>query len=107
MKRPSSISIIALLTMIGAGGEARAQADAFACKFNSGQSVQPMFEGWSKNPDGTFEMHFGYLNRNWIQTPHLPPGPDNAIEPGGPDRGQPTFFYPRLNRSLFSVTVPK
>ena len=34
-------------------------------------------------------------------------GPSNSIEPGGPDRGQPTFFYTRTNRNLFTVNVPK
>ena len=33
-------------------------------RFNSGQSVQPIFEGWSRLPDGSFNLHFGYLNRN-------------------------------------------
>ena len=32
--------------------------------------------------------------------------PKTSIEPGGPDRGQPTYFYTRFNRQLFSVTVP-
>jgi hypothetical protein len=76
-------------------------------KFNSGQSVQPAFEGWSRNDDGTFTFHFGYLNRNWVQELSIPVGPNNNIEPGGPDRGQPTFFYPRTQRNLFRVIVPK
>jgi hypothetical protein len=76
-------------------------------KYNVGQSVQPVFEGWSRVPDGTFNMHFGYLNRNWVEKPHIPVGPDNQIEPGGPDRGQPTFFYTRTNRNLFTVNVPR
>jgi hypothetical protein len=52
-------------------------------------------------------MHFGYLNRNYVEQPTIPIGSNNRIEPGGPDRGQPTFFYPRTNRNLFTVTVPK
>lgn len=76
-------------------------------KYNSGQDVQPIFEGWSRNPDGSFNMHFGYLNRNWVQHLSIPPGPNNSVEPGGPDRGQPGFFYPRINRNLFTVVVPK
>jgi hypothetical protein len=76
-------------------------------KFNSGQDVQPVFEGWSKNADGTFLMHFGYLNRNWVQELSIPVGPNNSIEPAGPDRGQPTFFYTRTQRNLFTVSVPK
>jgi hypothetical protein len=76
-------------------------------KYNSGQDVQPIFEGWSRNADGTFDMHFGYLNRNWVEEPSVPVGPSNSVEPGGPDRGQPAYFYPRTNRNLFTVTVPK
>jgi len=76
-------------------------------KYNSGQDIQPAFEGWSKNPDGSFNLHFGYLNRNWVQELSIPVGPNNNIEPGGPDRGQPTFFYTRTQRNLFTVVVPK
>lgn len=79
----------------------------YTLKYSSGQDIQPIFEGWSKNPDGSFAMHFGYLNRNFVEELHIPIGPDNSVEPGGPDRGQPTFFYTRINRNLFSVTVPK
>ena len=52
-------------------------------------------------------MHFGYLNRNWVQELSIPVGPNNSVEPGGPDRGQPTFFYTRTQRNLFTVVVPK
>lgn len=76
-------------------------------KFNSGQGIQPAFEGWSRNADGSFNLHFGYLNRNWVQQLSIPIGPNNNIEPGGPDRGQPTFFYTRTQRNLFTVVVPK
>lgn len=76
-------------------------------KFNKGQAVQPIFEGWSWAPDGSINMHFGYLNRNYVDEPTIPIGPDNNIQPGGPDRGQPTYFYSRTNRNLFAVNVPK
>jgi len=79
---------------------------AFTLKYSSGQDVQPIFEGWSRNADGSFAMHFGYLNRNFVEELNVPIGPDNSVEPGGPDRGQPTYFYTRVNRNLFSVTVP-
>ncbi len=75
-------------------------------KYNSGQTVQPIFEGWTKNADGSFNLFFGYLNRNHVQELHVPVGPENQVEPSGPDRGQPTYFYTRFNRQLFSVTVP-
>ena len=49
---------------------------------------------------------FGYFNRNWEETFHIPTGPNNVIEPGDPDRGQPTYFQPRRNRFLFRIRVP-
>ena len=76
-------------------------------RYNIGQDVQPIFEGWSHAPDGSINMHFGYLNRNYVEMPTIPVGPNNIIEPGAPDRGQPTFFYPRTNRNMFTVNVPK
>jgi len=76
-------------------------------RYNIGQDIQPIFEGWSHAADGSRNMHFGYLNRNYVETPTIPVGPNNIIEPGVPDRGQPTFFYPRTNRNLFTVNVPK
>ena len=75
-------------------------------RFRSGQTVQPVFEGWSRNPDGSFTMHFGYFNRNVVEEIHVPVGPDNHFEPGEIDAGQPTFFYPRAHRRVFSVRVP-
>ena len=33
-----------------------------------GQSIQPIYEGFERNDDGTFTMWFGYLNRNYGQT---------------------------------------
>ena len=71
-----------------------------------GQNIAPVYEGWEKNPDGSFNLLFGYFNRNWDERIDLPVGPDNNIEPNGPDYGQPTHFYPRRNRFLFKVRVP-
>ena len=75
-------------------------------KFTSGQDVQPYFEGWIRNKDGSFDMIFGYFNRNWQEELAIPAGPDNTIEPGGPDRGQPTYFLPRRPGWVFRVRVP-
>ena len=75
-------------------------------KYNSGQTVQPIFDGWTKAPDGSYDLHFGYLNRNYVEELSVPVGPDNDIEPGGSDRGQPTYFYTRFNKRAFSVRVP-
>jgi hypothetical protein len=34
-------------------------------RYLRGQDVAPAFEGWGQNPDGTYSMLFGYLNRNY------------------------------------------
>ena len=75
-------------------------------RFNSGQDLQPIYEGWVRNDDGTFTFHMGYLNRNYSEQPHVPVGPNNFFTPGPADQGQPTYFYPRTQRYQFSVTVP-
>src|SRR5216683_2378638 len=54
-------------------------------RFDTGQDVVPVYEGWERNPDG----------------------PDNKIEPGEPERGQPTYFLPRRQKWVFRVQVPK
>jgi hypothetical protein len=74
--------------------------------FNRGQSVAPAFEGWEQNEDGSFSMVFGYMNRNWQETPNVPVGASNGFSPGPADRGQPTLFLPRRNRFVFKVPVP-
>lgn len=75
--------------------------------FNFGQNVVPVYEGWERNPDGSVAMIFGYFNRNYREELSVPVGADNDIQPGGPDRGQPTFFYPRRQEFQFRVPVPK
>ena len=72
----------------------------------SGQEVMPAYEGWERNADGSFNLVFGTLNRNWAEELDIPVGPANNVEPGGPDQGQPTHFLPRRNRFLFRVRVP-
>jgi len=76
-------------------------------KYNSGQDVVPIYEGWERIPDGSFNMVFGYLNRNHAEELSIPVGPQNTFEPGAADRGQPTYFYPRENHFLFKVNVPR
>jgi len=75
--------------------------------YSKGQTVSPAYEGWEQNPDGSFNLLFGYMNTNWEEELDVPAGPENNIEPGGPDQGQPTHFFPRRNRFVFRVRVPK
>ena len=75
-------------------------------RFDGGQDIQPIFEGWTRNDDGSYLFHFGYLNRNYREQPSIPVGRDNYFSPGDEDRGQPTYFYPRTQRYQFTVPMP-
>ena len=55
--------------------------------YDRGQNAVPVFEGWEPNPDGSFNLVFGYMNRNLDEHLAIPVGPDNQLEPGGPDQG--------------------
>jgi hypothetical protein len=75
--------------------------------YNRGQDVSPTFDGWEKNPDGSFSMWFGYYNRNTDEFLDIPVGPDNSLDLGNGDQGQPTHFYPGRRWWVFKVVVPK
>ena len=66
----------------------------------------PSYDGYLKNPDGTFTMVFGYMNRNYEEELVIPTGPDNKLEPGLPDQGRATYFLPRRHAWIFRVKVP-
>ena len=95
------VSAIALFLTIGTATRASAQV-----RWDRGQNVAPVFEGWERNPDGTFNMVFGYMNRNYEEMPPIPVGPNNFFEPGPVDRGQPARFYTRRQQFVFKVQVP-
>lgn len=99
----------AVLCVVAAGLLALAPESARAqgLTFSKGQSVSPAFEGWTRNDDGSFNLMFGYMNRNWEEEPDVPVGPNNYFSPGPQDRGQPTHFLPRRNRFVFEVRVPE
>lgn len=73
----------------------------------SGQSITGAFEGWFANQDGSYSLLLGYYNRNTKRELDIPIGPNNRIEPGGPDQGQPTHFLTGRQWGVFTVTVPK
>ena len=72
-----------------------------------GASVTPAFEGWYENPDGSFGLLVGYFNRNAKEALDIPVGPNNRIEPGEIDQGQPTHFQTGRQWGVFVITVPK
>jgi hypothetical protein len=94
-------------TFIAIGACARAEQLPMEPAHNSGQGITGAYEGWFKNADGSFSLLLGYYNRNLKQEMDIPVGPNNRIEPGGPDRGQPTHFLPNRQWGMFTITVPK
>ena len=73
----------------------------------TGQNVAPVYEGWYTATDGTTRVLFGYLNKNYAEEVDISVGPNNKIEPGTADSGQPTHFLPRRQYGVFAVTLPR
>ncbi|MBI3494009.1 MAG: hypothetical protein HY047_19850 [Acidobacteria bacterium] len=108
-KRNRLVACVLSLSLIVAAAIA-VHAQSGTIKTLRGDTLQPAFEGWEKNADGTYSFWFGYLNRNWDEELNIPVGPSNNIEPGGPDRGQPEIFQTgeqkRRQMFAFRVVVP-
>lgn len=79
---------------------------SLADSYRFGQHIEPAYEGWRPNADGTFSFMFGYMNENWEEQLDVEIGENNFFSPGDSDRGQPTHFLPRRNRFHFEVVVP-
>ena len=92
---------------LGAQAPVPGQQPLYQLRHWNGQGLAPVYEGWDQNDDGTFNMWFGYMNRNFEETLDIPAGAENKFEPGQPDRGQPTFFETRRHKDVFRVVVPK
>src|SRR5271157_5609791 len=73
----------------------------------SGQGVTAAFEGWYPNADGSATILVGYYNRNQYEELEIPIGPNNHIDPGGPDYGQPTHFLAGRGWGVFTIKVPQ
>jgi len=74
-----------------------------------GSGVTGAFEGWftSETDKDSRSFLVGYFNRNTQQELDVPIGPNNRIEPGGPDMGQPTHFLPGRKYGMFVIPIPK
>jgi hypothetical protein len=106
-ERAAALGVTAALAALMVVGATPPSAGGQSIMYSSGQTVAPAFEGWQLRDDGTVDLVFGYLNRNLDEEVDVPVGPENNVQPGGPDRGQPTHFLPRRNRYQFRVNVPK
>lgn len=71
------------------------------------EAIFAAFEGWGPHKDSENVFLLGYFNRNKEQEMDIPIGPNNRIEPGGPDYGQPTHFYTGRQHGVFAIPIPK
>jgi len=99
--------LIAAALMASVSAQSQAPPLPLGPTRNAGEAVTGAFEGWYYKPDGSVALLVGYFNRNLKQVIDIPVGPNNRIEPGGPDYGQPTHFLPRRQWAVFSIPVPK
>ena len=75
------------------GGAAAPRATAARAARRDDEAIFPAFEGWGPRQERRATLILlGYYNRNKTQALDIPIGPDNRIDPGGPDYGQPTHF---------------
>jgi len=103
----STASNLCAVLALAAGTVVAAQQIPYEPAKQFGSGITGAFEGWYANPDGSHTFLVGYLNRNRAQEVAVPIGPNNRIEPGGPDQGQPAHFLPARQVGMFTVTVPK
>jgi hypothetical protein len=57
------------------------------------QPVYPAYEGYTKNPDGSYTLSFAYFSHN-AEPVTIPPGPNNSYTPAPADRQGPITFKP-------------
>src|SRR2546425_1052887 len=100
------VGVCAFLTLLQPAVTPSAGSQLVQLRHWSGQGIAPVYEGYDVNPDGSFNMWFGYMNRNYEEELDIPVGLDNHFEPGG-DRGQPTHFVVRRHKDVFKILVPK
>lgn len=89
-------ALVALMALVMAGARPSAQFE---------KTISSTFDGWSKLPDGSYDLVFGYMNRNADEI-EIPLGAGNQLEPAPADHGQPTSFLPGRQRNSFRIHVP-
>jgi hypothetical protein len=90
------IALVAIVVMLVAGARPAAQFE---------KTISSTFDGWTHLPDGSYELVFGYMNRNADEI-EIPLGAGNQLDPAPADRGQPTNFLPGRQRAAFRIHVP-
>lgn len=69
------------------------------------QPVYPAYDGFVKNPDGSYTLSFAYFSHN-ANDVSIAPGANNSFAPTPGDRMQPTTFLPGHWRFQCVMVVP-
>lgn len=77
----------------------------FAVFTQQNQPIYPVYDGYLKNPDGSYTLSFAYFSHN-ANTVTIDPGANNAFAPAPGDRLQPTTFKPGHWRFQCVMVVP-
>ena len=90
---------LAVVTALGIGP----WLGAFEAQVN--QPIYPVYDGFLKNPDGSYTLSFAYFSHN-ADMVSIPPGAANSFAPGPADRMQPITFKPGHWRFQCIMVVP-
>ena len=86
MKRSFLAALILLLSNQSLGAQ---------LSYTKGQNVSPGYEGWEQNEDGSFNLLFGYMNRNWLEEVDAPNRPgQHALTRSGRSGAADAFSAP-------------
>jgi hypothetical protein len=69
------------------------------------QPIYPVYDGFLKNPDGSYTLSFAYFSHN-ADPVTIAPGTTNSFAPTPGDRQQPTTFKPGHWRFQCVMVVP-
>jgi hypothetical protein len=69
------------------------------------QPIYPVYDGYVKNPDGSYTLSFAYFSHNANQVT-IQPGANNSFAPAPGDRMQPITFLPGHWRYQCVMVVP-
>ncbi|HYB95456.1 MAG TPA: hypothetical protein VEC39_10810 [Vicinamibacterales bacterium] len=69
------------------------------------QPIYPVYDGYLKNPDGSYTLSFAYFSHNANEVT-IAPGANNMFAPSPGDRMQPTTFKPGHWRFQCVMVVP-
>lgn len=106
LRRAKVAAAFLLLCSVGVAAQPARSPLALEPLGISGEAIFPAFEGWGPASDGETVLLLGYYNRNVDAPIDIPIGPNNRIEPGGPDYGQPTHFETGRQYGVFAIRVP-